>query len=148
MNILFPLSITLAFETLIYMLLKRRDFKLFIVVSLLNLILNPAMNTALQYVNDPTTYWIILIISEVSTVVIESLVIFFACKFKYLKVLLFAFIANLASFTIGFVLSPVYNTKITIIVLMAIFFAIYLTIYIITLVHFISQQLRKDHSPA
>lgn len=146
MHILFPLSITLAFETAIYMLLKWRDLKLFITVSILNFILNPTMNIALQYVNDDIAYWYLLVISEILTVLIESAVVCVISSFKYPKVLLFAFIANLVSFIIGYLLLPVYDTKITIIILMVIFFLIYLVIYLLTLIPFIVNRLNEQKS--
>ena len=74
---------------------------------------------------------------------IESLIVWFFMKFKYLKTLLFAAIANAASLAVGLSLSFAYDTKITIIVLTSLFFAIYLATYIVVLVSF-CKQLRKE----
>lgn len=136
-SILFSLSITLFIETGIYMILKHRDLKLLLVVSLMNLILNPAMNIIFYYaIPDEKTYWIALAIAEVSTTLIESLIVFLLMRFKYPKVLLFAFLANLASLVVGLLLRPVYETKTTIIVLTSLFFLGYLFAYIFVLVSF------------
>lgn len=126
MNIILPLSITLAFETGIYMILKHRDIKLFIVVSLLNLILNPVMNLTLASIDNKVIYTIVLYSSEIATILIESLVIYLVCKFKFLKVLLFALIANATSFIIGVLVFPLYQTKIAAIIVSSLFFAVYL----------------------
>lgn len=126
MNIILPLSITLAFETGIYMILKYRDIKLFIVVSLLNLILNPVMNLTLASIDNKVIYTIVLYSSEIATILIESLVIYLVCKFKFLKVLLFALIANATSFIIGVLVFPLYQTKIAAIIVSSLFFAVYL----------------------
>ena len=136
-SILFSLSITLFIETGIYMILKHRDLKFLLVVSLMNLILNPAMNIIFYYaIPDEKTYWIALAIAEVSTTLIESLIVFLLMRFKYPKVLLFAFLANLASLVVGLLLRPVYETKTTIIVLTSLFFLGYLFAYIFVLVSF------------
>ena len=119
------------------MILKHRDLKLLLVVSLMNLILNPAMNIIFYYaIPDEKTYWIALAIAEVSTTLIESLIVFLLMRFKYPKVLLFAFLANLASLVVGLLLRPVYETKTTIIVLTSLFFLGYLFAYIFVLVSF------------
>ena len=126
MNILFPLAITLSIETGIYMILKHRDMRLFIVVSVLNLILNMGMNFYLSSVSDEFQYWLFLSIFEVLTVVVETLVIFAIFQFKFWKVLLISFIANASSFGIGMALIPLYETKITIIVICSLFFFVFL----------------------
>ena len=140
-NILFPLSITLAIETGIYMIIKHRDMKLFIVVSLLNLVLNPTMNIVLTYViRDKFYYYLFLTTFEIATIVIESLIIWHFIKVKYLKALVFAIIANAASFGVGYCLQFAFQTKITIIVLTSLFFAIYLVTYLVVFFSFCKQQ--------
>lgn len=126
MNFILPLAITLALETGIYMILKHRDLKLFIVASIMNLVLNLSMNIGLYFIKDETIYWVILSISEVSTVMIESLIVYLFTRIKYLKVLLFAFLANLTSFSVGLLITPIYQTKIAAIVVCSLFFVIYL----------------------
>lgn len=144
-SILFSLSITLLIETGIYMILKHRDLKLLLIVSLLNLVLNPAMNLIIFYfAKDEVTYWVILSIYEVMTTLVESLVIFLLMKFKYLKTLLFAVLANASSFLIGLLLRPVYETKTTVIVLTLLFFLGYLFIYLFDLISFVHTNHDND----
>ena len=142
-NILFPLSITLMIETGIYMIIKHRDMKLFIVVSLLNLVLNPLMNVLLSWCIKEEYYWLFLSVFEIFTTLIESLVIWLFIKNKYLRILLFAILANSVSFGVGVALSFVFQTKITIIVLTSLFFAIYLVTYLVVFFSFCKQQ-RKE----
>ena len=142
-NILFPLSITLMIETGIYMIIKHRDMKLFIVVSLLNLILNPLMNVLLSWCIKEEYYWLFLSVFEIFTTLIESLVIWLFIKNKYLRILLFAILANSVSFGVGVALSFAFQTKITIIVLTSLFFAIYLVTYLVVFFSFCKQQ-RKE----
>ena len=144
-SVLFSLSITLLIETGIYMILKHRDLKLLLIVSLLNLVLNPAMNLIVFYfAKDEVTYWVILSIYEVMTTLVESLVIFLLMKFKYLKTLLFALLANASSFLIGLLLRPVYETKTTVIVLTLLFFLGYLFIYLFDLISFVHTNHDND----
>ena len=146
MNLILPLSITLAIETGIYMILKHKNLKLFIVVSILNLILNPLMNVGLSYIEEKLIYYLVLSAAEIATILIESLVVYLFIKEKYLKVLLYAAIANIASFLIGFVLTftPIYQTRITIIVIAALFLSVYLFTYIVTLFAFIRNYRNRD----
>lgn len=132
MNILLPLAITLAVESLVYMLFFKWDKRVFVITSILNVFLNVGMNIGLSFVSDITIYWIILSIAEVLTVIIESLVIYLYKKEKYPKVLLIAFIANAMSFLIGLSLSEIYKMNITPIVLTIVFFAIYIFEFIYT----------------
>ncbi len=131
MDIILSLAITLAIEVPIYMILKHRDMKLFAIASLLNIILNLSMNIGLSYVTEPGLYWLILSLSEVATTLIEATVIYLFMKFKYLKVLLYAFIANLSSFLVGYLLSltGLYETKIALFVVLGLFLVIYLFSY-------------------
>lgn len=149
MTILLPLAITLALETGIYMILKHRDFKLLVVVSLLNIILNPLMNIGLCYITDNTLYWVILSLSEIATVLLEAAVITLIFKMRFTKVLLFAFLANLLSFSVGLILffTPIYQTKIAAIIVTGLFFSVYLFTYGFTLTSFIlNYRHRNDDS--
>ena len=142
MNIIFPLAITMAFETPIYMLIKRRDMKLFLIFSLLNLILNPLMNIALMGI-EGNDYYIFLAILEITTVLIESAVIYLFTKVDILKVFLISLNANALSLLIGIILFFVYQTRITIIVLTIIFFSFYLFFLLASL--FASRSNRKKN---
>ena len=139
--ILFPLSLTLLIETVIYMFLKWGDIKLFLVVSIANLVLNTTMNFILLSISDINTYNIVLISYEIGTTLVEALMIFLFMRFKFWKVLLFAIAANGASFLMGFLLRDAYQTRITIIVLTIIFFALFLAFETVMIfIHF-----RKVH---
>ena len=75
--VLFPLVTTLLIETGVYMILKHRDLKLFFVVTVMNLILNPTMNIVLiQFGDTPIKYWVILGVGEALTTLIESIIVF------------------------------------------------------------------------
>ena len=145
MNIILPLAITLALETGIYMILKHRDMKLLLVVSLLNVVLNMSMNIALSFIEDKTFYWIVLSVSEVVTIVIESIVITLIMKFKYLKVLLFSVIANGVSLGVGLLIQPIYQTKTAVIIVCGVFLAIYFFTYGFTLFAFMSNYRNRNN---
>lgn len=144
MYLILPLFITLALETGVYMILKHRDLKLFIVISIMNLVLNLSMNIGLSFIKDNTIYWIALSISEVATIFIESVVVYLFMKFKYLKVLLFAFLANLLSFIVGLLITPIYQTKIAAIVVCALFIGLYLVCFGLAFSSFMLNHINHD----
>ena len=142
--ILFPLSLTLLIETVIYMFLKWGDIKLFLVVAISNLVLNTTMNFILLGITDVNIYYAVLISYEIGTTLIEALIIFLFMRFKFWKTLLFAVLANGASFLMGFLLKDVYQTRTTIIVLTIIFFVLFLAFEIVTIfIH--SRKTNKTH---
>lgn len=145
MNFLLPLSITLALETGIYMILKHKDLKLFIVVTIMNLILNPMMNLIL--LNIPNNYyWLSLSLFEIATVFIESLIVFLFLRKNYAKTLLFAFLANLLSFAIGLSLFFLYETKIAIIVVTSLFFIVYFVTFGVVFSSFLSNYYDRHNN--
>ena len=90
MEFLLSLAVTLAAETGTYIIFRHKSLKLFFVVSLLNLILNPLMNIWLRYAQHRETYYFVLALAEVVTILIESVFIYPFIKEKYLKVLLYS----------------------------------------------------------
>lgn len=141
LSILFPLSLTLVIETGLYMILKHRDLKLFLVVSIMNLFLNPTMNIILLLFGDTAIkYWIILSIGEVLTTLIESLVVYIFMKFKYQKILIFAVIANLASFLIGLAFEFLYENQTALIIATIVLLLGYIAIYLVILLSFIQRN--------
>lgn len=139
--ILFPLVTTLLFETGIYMILKHRDLKLFLVASIMNLILNLAMNLTLTYLGDtPSKYWLILGIGEVLTTLIESIVVYLFMRFKYLKILLIAVIANVTSFLVGLALDPLYDNHVILIIFFVLFMLGYIATYLVVFLDFIKKN--------
>ena len=139
--ILFPLVTTLLFETGIYMILKHRDLKLFLVASIMNLILNLAMNLTLTYLGDtPSKYWLILGIGEVLTTLIESIVVYLFMRFKYLKILLIAVIANVTSFLVGLAVDPLYDNHVILIIFFVLFMLGYIATYLVVFLDFIKKN--------
>ena len=146
MLIILPLVITLALETGIYMILKHRDLKLFLVVSGLNIVLNPLMNVCLFALRGSGIYWLSVSTFEILTVLIESLIIFLIMKIKFPKVLLFSFLANALSFGVGISLSFVYQMKITPIIVGALFLSIYIFTFIFTTLCYINDYKNSKSS--
>ena len=147
MEFLLSLAVTLAAETGTYIIFRHKSLKLFFVVSLLNLILNPLMNIWLLYVKYRETYYFVLVLAEVATILIESVFIYPFIKEKYLKVLLYSLIANFASFIIGFIFSftSIYETVMTIYIVTGVFVAIYFLLYLFILVSFISNYKKNSN---
>ena len=141
LSIIFPLAVTLVIETGLYMILKHRDLKLFLVVGVMNLVLNTTMNIVLLLCGDTQLkYWLILIIGEVSTTFIESLIVYLFMRFKYPKILLFAVIANLGSFLVGLALEPLFGNKTLLIIVTVVFLLIYIAIYLVVLMSFFKKN--------
>ena len=141
LSIIFPLAVTLVIETGLYMILKHRDLKLFLVVGVMNLVLNTTMNIVLLLCGDTQLkYWLILIIGEVSTTFIESLIVYLFMRFKYLKILLFAVIANLGSLLVGLALEPLFGNKTFLIIATIIFLTCYIAIYLVVLISFFKKN--------
>ena len=139
--IIVPLLLTLFIETGLYMILKHRDLKLFLIVGIMNLLLNPTMNLLLWFFGDTQlNYWLILIVGEVLTTLIESLIVYLFMKFKYLKILLFAFIANASSFFIGLAIEPIYDNKTALLIVSILCLLGYLISYAIVLLTFIRKN--------
>ena len=141
LSIIFPLAVTLVIETGLYMILKHRDLKLFLVVGIMNILLNSTMNIILLLRGDTQfKYWLILIIGEASTTLIESLIVYLFMRFKYLKILLFAVIANLGSFLVGLALESLFGNKTLLIVTTVVFLLIYIAIYLVVLISFFKKN--------
>ena len=141
LSIIFPLAVTLVIETGLSMILKHRDLKLFLVVGIMNVVLNSTMNTILLLYGDTQLkYWIILIVGEISTTLIESLIVYLFMRFKYLKILLFAVIANLGSFLVGLALEPLFGNKTLLIIVTVVFLLIYIAIYLVVLISFFKKN--------
>lgn len=130
MNILFPLSITLLFETSIYMILNYRSLKLFFVASLMNIILNVSMNLLLSITRIPDEYYVVVAVYEVCTLFAESIILWITMRIKYWKTLLFSFLANSTSFWVGLVFTAyVYPHKTAAIIVCSVFFGLYLLLF-------------------
>lgn len=121
LNIIVSLLVTLSIETFIYMFLDNKSLKLFITVLAMNIVLNLSMNISMLFIHPESMWYVALVIWEISTTVIESLIIKFINKYKYWKSILFAFLANATSLLVGILLWPLEKEKTTIIILIIVF---------------------------
>ena len=125
MEIILALAITLAIEVNLYMILDYKNLKLFIVVSIINIITNSSMNLILLTTRGDFYYYLILSIFEVSVVFLEALVVTLILKYKYTSSLLFSFIANTSSFLMGLLINQIVKTNTAMIIAIIIFMVIY-----------------------
>ena len=125
MEIILALAITLAIEVNLYMILDYKNLKLFVVVSIINIITNSSMNLILLTTRSDFYYYLILSIFEVSVVFLEALVVTLILKYKYTSSLLFSFIANTSSFLVGLLINQIVKTNTAMIIAIIIFMVIY-----------------------
>ena len=125
MEIILALAITLAIEVNLYMILDYKNLKLFVVVSIVNIITNSSMNLILLSTRSGFYYYLILSIFEVSVVFLEALVVTLILKYKYTSSLLFSFIANTSSFLVGLLINQIVKTNTAMIIAIIIFMVIY-----------------------
>ena len=126
MEIILALMITLAIEVNIYIFLDRKNIFLWLTATVMNVVLNVGMNVLLYYMPTEFWYWFTLWIYEMLTFIIEGLIIFAIFKYKLVKCLLVALIANASSFLIGFVINQFNPNDIAKIILLIVFAVIYL----------------------
>ena len=126
MEIILALMITLAIEVNIYIFLDRKNIFLWLTATIMNFILNVGMNILLYFMPTEFWYWFTLWIYEALTFIIEGLIIFAIFKYKLVKCLLVALIANASSFLIGFVINQFNSNEIAKIILLIVFSVIYL----------------------
>ena len=131
MEIILALAITLAIEVNLYMILDCKNLKLFVVVSIINIITNSSMNLILLTTRSDFYYYLILSIFEVSVVFLEALVVTLILKYKYTSSLLFSFIANTSSFLVGLLINQIVKTNTAMIIAIIIFMVIYFTGFIV-----------------
>ena len=140
LDLFFALAVTLAIETIIYLILDWKSLKLFIVCSAANIILNTSMNVVLLQLDRGSLYWILLASFEVATILIESLVIFLFCRYPYPKTLLVAALANVLSFLIGFLFIDINQNMTFEIVVTVLFFVLYFALYAYILIFYIKSK--------
>ena len=131
MEIILALAITIAIEVNLYMILDYKNLKLFVVVSIINIITNSSMNLILLSTRSDFYYYLILSIFEVSVVFLEALVVTLILKYKYTSSLLFSFIANTSSFLVGLLINQIVKTNTAMIIAIIIFMVIYFTGFIV-----------------
>ncbi len=143
LELLFPLAITLAIEVPIYLLMRWRNLKLFIVASVSNIVLNLLMNILLTRFSG-NDYYLFLGLYEVLTTLVEALIIFLVCKSKYIETLLHALAANMTSFIVGLLLNYLYDLQALIVVLTILFFAAYAFVGAITVIHYVKTRGKEN----
>ena len=126
MEIILALMITLAVEVNIYIFLDRKNIFLWLTATAMNVILNVGMNVLLYYMPTEFWYWFTLWIYEILTFIVEGLIIFAIFKYKLVKCLLVALIANASSFLIGSAINQFNPNDISKIILIIVFAVIYL----------------------
>ena len=131
MEIILALAITLAIEVNLYMILDYKNLKLFVVVSIINIITNSSMNLILLTIRSDFYYYLILSIFEVGVVFLEALVVTLILKYKYTSSLLFSFIANTSSFLVGLLINQIVKTNTAMIIAIIIFMVIYFTGFVL-----------------
>ena len=104
-SVIFSLLLTLSIELLIYGFMDKFTFKSFIAMFMANVILNVTMNVILLSLHSYQEYNIALIIAEVSTFIVESVIFFIFSKKKLWYSILAAFTANITSLSIGYLLN-------------------------------------------
>lgn len=134
MNIIFPLCTTLAVETGIYMILKHRSIKLFLLVSIMNAIFHTGINIMLSSLEGNYVYYIVLAFAEFALIYVESTILYLTLNEKYIKVIGISCLANLASLLITFICRGLYQTKVAIYIVMGVFIAIYVGTFVTLLV--------------
>ena len=126
MSIVIALMITLAIEVNIFIFLKRDNILLWLVASIMNVILNVGMNVLLYFMPTTFWYWFTLSIYEISTLIIEGLIVFLIFKYKFFKCLLVSLIANVASFLVGLLINQFTLNLWLQITLISVFMVLYL----------------------
>ena len=126
MDIVLALMITLAIEVNIFIFLKRDNIFLWLVVSIMNVILNVGMNVLLYFMSTTFWYWFTLSIYEIATLIIEGLIIFLIFKYKFFKCLLVSLIANVTSFLVGLLINEFTLNLWLKITLISVFMVLYL----------------------
>jgi hypothetical protein len=136
MSIVIALMITLAIEVNIFIFLKRDNIFLWLVASIMNVILNVGMNVLLYFMPTTFWYWFTLSAYEISTLVIEGLIIFLIFKYKFFKCLLVSLIANTASFLVGLFINQFTLNLWLQITLISVFMILYLVGFALTTYRF------------
>ena len=125
MEILLALAITLAVEVNLFMLLDYKNLKLFILVSIINIVTNITMNVILLLANNDALYYIILSLFEGGVIFLEAFFVFLFLKYKYTRCLFFSLIANVTSFLVGLLINQFTLNETTKLILSISFLTVY-----------------------
>ena len=132
MSIVIALMITLAIEVNIFIFLKRDNIFLWLVASIMNVILNVGMNVLLYFMPTTFWYWFTLSIYEISTLIIEGLIVFLIFKYRFFKCLLVSLIANVTSFLVGLLINEFTLNLWLQITLISVFMVLYFAGFVLT----------------
>ena len=126
MEIILALMITLAVEVNIFIFLERKNIFLWLVATGMNIVLNVGMNVFLCHRPTEFWYWFTLWVYEILTFIVEGFIVFAIFRYKLVKCLLVALIANAASFLVGFAINQIPQNETIQIILLIAFGVIYL----------------------
>lgn len=100
-QLFFALILTLFFESIVYSVGNRVNFKTLVAVSVANIVLNLSMNFFLMIFKNEADYRVALLVCEIITTIIEAFVFFFFSKRKLWFSFLVSIGANFASWGFG-----------------------------------------------
>ena len=120
------------------MFLNHRSIKLFLIVSIMNAVLNVTMNLILNLPSSLEAYFCMLVTYEIGTLFAEAVIIWKTMGIKFLKTLLFSLVANASSFLIGVLVGERLHAKETeMMIVSIILYSLYLLLFVFVLLCFI-----------
>ena len=143
MEIILALVITLAIETSIIMLLDFKNLRLFLLSSIINVVTNVTMNLILINVKTESLYYVILVNYEIGTVFLEPFLIWLFHKYKYTSILIYSFLANLASLLTGLLVNNLIHSTVEMTITIVVFLAIYLISFIVFAIMYCRYKTKK-----
>lgn len=99
-------TITILFEFIVFILIKKNDKNSLLALFLINLITNPILNyfvmlnTYFSLFSDKT----FILTSEVIVFIVEAILLNFSLRIEIKKALLYSFLINVTSFGIGLII--------------------------------------------
>lgn len=107
---IFALLMTIIIESSFLYFLKEKDYKVYLIEVILNVVTNLSLNYFLfkHTFDNYLIYIIVVIILEILVFLIEAFIYFIYYK-KMKRALLISFILNLSSFIIGLIISFLQN---------------------------------------
>lgn len=100
--ILKALILTIVIELIVLLILRERNYKIYLLSIIINIITNVSLNIYVQFI-DVRYYYLIITFLEILIVIIEAIGYNLIYK-DYKKSLLIAFLCNIASYLLGLLL--------------------------------------------
>ena len=100
--ILKALILTIVIELIVLLILRERNYKIYLLSIIINIITNVSLNIYVQFI-DVRYYYLIITFLEILIVIIEAIGYTLIYK-DYKKSLLIAFLCNIASYLLGLLL--------------------------------------------